>query len=287
MTCVRMVGLYACVSALLLTSCGSGSESSDATDAPSSEPPVESTLDTSPTTTLVVSTTESATTTAAPTTTTTAAPTTTIAAPTTTLDPRPIDPEDEALAVAATQQAASFAAPWTVFSEGAPAPVSAESCSYRPDGALTLLTNGASQAGPTMQLGDTGAFVISSGLAFPDETLAMEYIGVVNTDDWAACRVAQLQELQDSNNSSSVVELATRESAVLNQSGFESYAEFNVNSPDGALERVVMQSFYRLGRTVILQIVEYGALSDSDMDKLMSDAYTALSDSYDRVYALS
>ncbi len=277
---VHKVGLCAGVSVLILTSCGDSADPGDATAAPSSQPAAGSTPDTSPsTTTIVVSTTESATTTADPT-------TTTVAAPTTTVDPRPIDPEDEALAVAATQQAASFAAPWTVFAEGAPAPISTDSCSYRPDGALTFLTNGASQDGPTMQLGDTGAFVISGGLAFPDETLAMEYIGVLNTDDWAACRVTKLQKFQEDNNSVSVVELATREVAELNQAGFESYAEFHVKSPDGTLERVAMQSFYRLGRTVISQIVEYGALSDSDLDKLMNDAYVALSDSYDRVNAL-
>lgn len=276
----RKVGLCAGVSVLILTSCGGGSDSGDATDPSSSQPATDSTPETSPTTTIVVSTIESATTTADPT-------TTTVAAPTTTLDPRPIDPEDEALAVAATQQAASFAAPWTVFSEPTKAPVSTESCSYRPDGALTLLANGASQGGPTMQLGDTGAFVGSGGLAFPDETLAMEYIGVLNTDDWAACRVEKLQKFQQDNDSASVVELATRESASLNQDGFESYAEFHVKSSDGTLERVVMQSYYRLGRTVISQIIEYGALSDSDLDQLVNDAYIALSDSYDRVNALS
>lgn len=138
-----------------------------------------------------------------------------------------------------------------------------------------------------MQLGDTGGFVGSGGLAFPDETLAMEYIGVLNTDDWAACRVEKLQKFQQDNDSASVVELATSESASLNQDGFESYAEFHVKSPDGTLERVVMQSSYRLGRTVITQTIEYGALSDTDLNKLVNDAYVALSDSYNRVNALA
>jgi len=276
----RKVGLCAGVSLLILAGCGSGSDSSEATDSPASQPGTESTLETSPPTTVVASTTsESATTTGEPT-------TTTVAATSTSVDPRPIDPEDQALALAATQQAASFAAPWTVFAEGAPDPVSTESCSYRPDGALTLLTNGASQSGPTMQLGDTGAYLSSGGVAFPDETLAMEYVGVLNTDEWAACRVEKLQKFQTDNNSPSIVELATRESETLNQSGFESYAEFHLKSTDGALERVVTQSFYRLGRTVIAQFVEYGALSDSDLQKVYDDAYTALSDSYTRVNAL-
>lgn len=276
-------GLCAGVAILVLASCGGDSDSGDATNAPSSQPAAESTPETSPDTSpgssIAVSTAGSATTTADP-------PTTTAAAPTTTVDPRPIDPEDEALAVGATLQAASFAAPWTVYFEGAPAPVSTESCAYRPDGALTLLTNGASQNGPTMQLGDTGAFVGSGGLAFPDETLAMEYIAVLNTDDWATCQVEQIQKFQQDNNSTSVVELATRASDSLNQAGFESYAEFDLKSTDGALERVVMQSYFRLGRTVISQVVEYGALSDTDFDKVVNDAYVALSDSYDRVNAL-
>ncbi len=282
-------GLCAGVSVLVLTSCGGGADTSQATDATSSQPAVDSTPDTSaaqtssseaPTPTIVTTTVATAATEADPTTTTPAAATTT------TVDPRPIDPEDEALAVAATQQAASFVAPWIVFAEGGPAPISTELCSYRPDGALTLLTNGASQAGPTMQLGDTGAYVGSGGLAFSDETLAMEYIAVLNTDDWAACRVEGLQQFQRDNDSVSVVELATRESESLNQDGFESYAEFSVKSPDGTLERVVMQSFYRLGRTVIMQTIEYGALSDADLDRLFNDAYVALSDSYNRVNAL-
>lgn len=268
----RKVGLCAGVSVLILTGCGGGADSGDATDAPSSQPTAISTPDTSPATTLAVSTTD--------------ATTTTVAAPTTTVDPRPIDPEDEALALAATHQSASFPAPWKVFAEGASSPVSTESCSYQPDGAVTLLTNGASQDGPTMQLGDTGAFVSSSGMAFPDETTAMEYIAVVNTDDWAACRVARLQQYQKDNNSTSIVELATRESDALNQSGFESYVEFHITSADGTLERVATQSFYRLGRTVVIQVIEYGSLSDSDLDKLVDDAYVALSDSYDRVNAL-
>ena len=279
---VRKV-LCAGASILILTSCGGGSDSSEATDAPSSQPASASTPETAPATTttvVVVSTSASPATTADPT-------TTTVAASTTTLDPRPLDPEDQALALAATQQAASFPAPWTVYADGAPSTVSTDSCSYRPDGALTFLTNGASQDGPTMQLGDTGAFVSSGGAAFPDETLAMEYVGVLNTDDWAVCRVQKLQKFQQDNDSTSVVELATRESPSLNQDGFESYAEFHVKSPDGTLERVLMQSTYRLGRTVISQLVEYGALSDSDLDKLGNDTYAALSDSYDRVNALS
>ncbi len=279
----RKTGLCAGISIVVLTSCGGGSDSSSGTDAPSSAPSADSGIvtssDNSSTTTVVVSTTES-------TTTTVEVTTTTITAATTTLDPRPIDPEDQALALAATLQAASFGEPWKVYSEAAAATVTTDSCAYRPDGAITLLTNGAAQSGPTMQLGDAGGYVSSSGAAFPDESLAMEYIGVLNTDDWAACRVAELQKFQTNNGSTSVVELATRETPTLNQSGFESYAEFDLKSAEGELQEVLLQSTYRLGRAVISQIVELGALSDSDATKVQDDAYTALSDAYDRVYAL-
>ncbi|MEO7369516.1 MAG: hypothetical protein ABIZ69_01555, partial [Ilumatobacteraceae bacterium] len=70
---------------------------------------------------------------------TASATTTTDAVTTTTTDSRPIDPQDQALALAATLQAADFGAPWTVYAEGGPAPFSTESCSYHPDGAVTLL----------------------------------------------------------------------------------------------------------------------------------------------------
>jgi hypothetical protein len=282
------VGLCAGLMAALLMSCGGGSDSTGSTEGTSepvtvSEPAMS--VATTPVDTDAPAGTESPS--SAAVVSTTAAPSTTeVAATTTTVDPRPIDPEDQALALAATSQAADFASPWVVYSEGAPAPVTTESCAYRPDGAATLLTNGASQAGPTMQLGDTGAFVSSGGIAFPDESLAMEFIGVLNTDGWATCRTEQLQQFQQDNGSDRVVQLATREAPSLNQSGFESYAEFSVNTPAGELERVVMISFYRLGRTVLVQTVEYGALSDSDLAKMTDDAYTALSKAYERVNAL-
>lgn len=301
---VRILGLWACAVTLTITSCG-GSASDGATDvttpqvAPSSAPPGTATspsstevaapvtsVGPSTSTSAVVSTTAVDTTAVDTTSSSTEASTTVVAGSTGSVDSRPIDPEDEALAKAATLLAASFPAPWTVFAEGAAVPVSTTSCAYRPDGAATLLTNGAAQNGPTMQLGDTGAFVSSGGVAFPDETLAMEYIGVINTDGWATCFADQLQQNQRDNGFDLAVEVTTRESDTLQQGGFESYAEFAINAPDGAPQRVVTRSFYRLGRTVIAETVEYGGLSDADFATLQDGAYVALTDAYDRVNAL-
>jgi hypothetical protein len=284
---VGSVGLWLGVVAWVVTGCG-GSDGGDGTEATPSESAAASsqtTVDVS-----VPSTDPSAVT--IPTTTSVLATSAVVSTspqgdPTTTVDTRPIDAADQALALAATLQAASFPAPWTVFAEGEPTSVSEESCSYRQDGAVTLLTNGASQSGPTMQLGETGAYVYSTGLAFPDEALAMEYIGVINTDVWATCRAEQLQQFQQDNGSDSVVKIESRESPNLNQAGFESYIDFAITLPDGTLDRVATQSYYRLGRTVIAQTIEYGALSEADLTKMVEDTYVALSDAYDRVNALA
>lgn len=305
---VRIVGLWAYSVTLTITSCGGGSASDGAADvttpqvAPSSAPLETATSPSSteaaaPVTSVGPSTSAVASTTAADTTAVDTIPvdttassieesTTVVTGSTGSVDSRPIDPEDEALAKAATLQAASFPTPWTVFSEGVAVPVPTTSCSYRPDGATALLTNGASQNGPTMQLGDTGAFVASGGVAFPDETLAMEYIGVINTDVWATCTADQFQRNQRDNGFDLVVEVTSRESDTLQQGGFESYAEFAINTPDGSLQRVVSLSFYRLSRTVITQTIEYGAMSDADFATLQDGAYVALTDAYDRVNAL-
>ncbi len=225
--------------------------------------------------------------------TTTTAPATSVAdtvpeskAATTTIDPRPIDPEDEALAKAGTLTADAFTAPWTVYQEGGPSPVANDSCSYRPDGAVTMMTNGSAQDGPTMQLGETGAYVYSNSRAFPDESLAMEYVALINTDVWATCYAAQLQKFQTDNGKDYVVTVATRDDSTLNQGGFESYAEFDITAVDGTLDRVVLLSVYRYGREVILETVEYGGLEDADRQKVFDDSYAALLAAYNRVDAL-
>jgi len=207
-------------------------------------------------------------------------------APPTTLDDRPVNPQDQALALAGALHAEDFPAPWAIYSPGTPFRTSPESCSYRVDGAVTLVSNGGGQAGPTMQLGETGAFSSSFALAFPDELLATEYIGVVNTDAWGVCRTGQLQQVQVDGGSDNLVTLVTRDNASLNQSGFEGFAEFNVAAPDGTINRIVNFSFYRIGRTVIAEISEYGALSDADFETFTADVFTALTASYDRVNAL-
>lgn len=205
---------------------------------------------------------------------------------TTTIDPRPIDPEDQALAQAGELTADAFAAPWTVYADGGPAPVSTDSCSYRPDGAVTMLTNGAAQSGPTMQLGDTGAFVYSSSMAFPDETLAMEYVALLNTDAWSSCFAGQIQKFQTDSGNAYVVNVGTRDNPSLGQGGFESFAEFDITSPEGSIDRVVLVFVYRYGRAVVVETVEHASLSDADSQKLFDDSYSALLAAYNRVVAL-
>lgn len=269
---------------LVVSGCGGSSSPGDAGSGASS-PPVSSV-----TTVAEISTDarESTTVADAPTTTTTPATTVADTAPaaTTTIDPRPIDPEDEALAQAGELTADAFAAPWKVYAQGGAAPLSTDSCSYRPDGAVTMLTNGAAQTGPTMQLGDTGAYVYSSSLAFPDETLAMEYVGILNTDAWATCFAAQIQKFQTDNGNDYVVNVATRDNPSLNQGGFESYAEFDITSAEGSIDRVVLVNVFRYGREVILETQEYGSLSDADQQKFFDDSYAALLAAYNRVVAM-
>ena len=210
-------------------------------------------------------------------------PVTSVPASTAAAETRPFNPDDQAAATAATLQAVDFPATWVVYAAGSPGTIGEGSCSYRPDGAVTLLTNGAVQDGPTMQLGDSGAFVSSFGVAFPEEHLAVDYISVVNTAEWASCRVTALQQFQQDNGSDSVVELTSRTTPSLNQGGLESYAEFDLKSTDGTLQRVVQQSFYRLGRIVIGSTSEYGPLSEIQSDQVSADPFAALSKAYERV----
>ena len=204
----------------------------------------------------------------------------------TTVDERPVDPVDQGLASAAVLHAEDLPAPWTVYAAGEAFRATPESCSYRPDGATTRVSNGGAQAGPTMQFGDTGAFVGSFAQAFPDESLASEYIDVINSEEWGACRAAQLQQVQTDAGSDHVVKLVTRDEPTLNENGFESYAQFDVAAPDGTVARIILLSFYRIGRTVITTTVEYAALSDADATTFHSDAYNALVAAYARVNAL-
>lgn len=277
---VLMVGALA---GLVVGGCGGSSSPGDAGSGASS-PTVSSVTTVAEVSTGAVG---STTVTDAATTTTTVADTAPEStAATTTIDPRPIDPEDEALAKAGTLTADAFAAPWTVHTEGKAAPVSTDSCSYRPDGAVTMLTNGAVQNGPTMQLGDTNAFLHSSSLAFPDETLAMEHVAILNSDVWATCYAAEIQKFQADNGFDKVVSVARRDDPSLNQGGFESFAEFDIASPEGVLERVILVSVFRYGREVIIETQEYGGLSDADSQKFFDDSYAALLAAYDRVVAL-
>lgn len=275
----------ALVLATLSTACGSSSDSTTSTA--SSAVPAETALASTSVTESTSAPTSVESTTPQTTPSEPASTSSTPVAPSTTADPRPLNVADQALALAGTLQAGDYSAAWTQYAAGEARSVDPESCAYRPGGALTLITNGGGQAGPTMQLGQTGAFTSSFSLAFPDEAAAIDYISVVNSDAWATCRAQQFQQFQADNGSDSVVTVATRDEPSLHQNGFESYAQFNVSATDGTVQRYILSSFYRLGREVINENEEYAGLSDADF-KLYTDAnYAALTAAYNRVSALA
>ena len=262
----------------VVAACGSGSKDSSATTAAattivdaSSVPPVATTATTPAT--------EPTADTAAATVLDTTAP------PTTTVDARPINADDQALALAATLHTEDFPAPWTQYSPGVAFSASADSCSYQPDGAIKKVANGGLQTGPTEQLGETGAYSSSGALVFPDESVAVEYIALINSEAWETCQVGKLQQIQEGAGSTNVVKLATRAEPTLNKNGFESYAEFDVVGTDGATNRIVLFSFYRIGRTVIVTVLDYSGLSEADFTTFQGDAYKALVAAYGRVNA--
>ncbi|MEY2583166.1 MAG: hypothetical protein QOE09_3015 [Ilumatobacteraceae bacterium] len=207
-------------------------------------------------------------------------------APSTTADPRPLNVADQTLALAGELQAGDFSTAWTQFAPAEARSVDPEACAYRPGGALTFVTNGGGQAGPTLQLGQTGAFTSSFSLAFPDEAAAIDYISVVNTPEWGTCRTRQFQKFQVDNGSDSVVSVATRDEPSLHQNGFESYAQFNVSAADGTVQRYIISSFYRLGRVVINVNQEYAGLSEADFKTYTDDNYAALIAAYGRINKL-
>jgi hypothetical protein len=260
----------------VVAGCGSDSKNSSATTArtivdASTVPPVDTTATTPAT---------------EPTADTTAATVLdTTGGPTTTVDTRPINADDQALALAATLHTEDFATPWTQYSPGVAFSASADSCSYEPAGAITKVANGGLQTGPTEQLGDTGAYSSSASLVFPDESVSVAYIALINSEAWGTCQVGKLQEIQDNAGSTNVVKLATRTEPTLNQNGFESYAEFDVVGTDGATNRIVLFSYYRIARTVIVTVLDYSGLSQDDFTKFQNDAYQALLAAYGRVNA--
>ena len=54
----------------------------------------------------------------------------------------------------------------------------------------------------------------------------------------------------------------------------------------GNLTRVVVISYYRLGRTVLSVVQEYGELSESESTAFFDDTYNALTAAYERVNGL-
>ena len=262
----------------VVAACGSDSKSSSATTAAATTVVEATTVPPVATTATTPATEPTADTTAATVLDTTAQPTTTV-------DTRPINADDQALALAATLHTEDFPAPWTQYSPGVAFSASADSCSYQPDGAITKVASGGLQTGPTEQLGETGAYSSSGSLVFPDESVAVAYVALINSDAWGTCQVGKLQEIQDNAGSTNVVKLATRTEPTLNKNGFESYAEFDVVGTDGTTNRIVLFSYYRIGRTVIVTVLDYAGLSEADFTTFQGDAYKALVAAYGRVNA--
>ncbi len=185
-----------------------------------------------------------------------------------------------------TLQATDFPEPWTVHSEGGPVSVTASLCSYRPEGAVTLLTNGAAQRGPTMQIGTFPGYVSSNTFAFPDESTAREYVGVVNTDAWAECNRSILQANQVSGGFPDItVAIGDRTYAGIGQGGSEGYLQLPFSNGTDVVYQVTF-STYRLGRVVTVVNLESGALDDATAKSFNDDEFAALSKAYDRVNAL-
>ena len=290
----RRITALSLIAAAALTACGDSDSAEDsapsttATTAVSTAPPTTGAVATSAPTTQPTATTEpAATSTQAAATVPESTATSTSTAPTTVPDTRPLDETAQALALAGTLVADDFPEPWTLYSPGGEFPPDPSACSYRPDGPTTRVARGGGQFGPTMQFGDTDSFVSSAASVFADEADAMEFITIVNTDEWGTCRAEQLQQTQLDNGFDDItVQVTSRTSDTLGQGGFEAYAEFSYTDADGNLTRVVLISYYRIARTVITVIQEYGALSDAESTTFLDDTYNALSAAYDRVNAL-
>ena len=283
----------ALIAIVTLAACGDSDDADEATSTAtvtvpaSTVPSTTGVLDTEASTTVATSTTDAPTPSTQPATT---VPDTTIAvtsvAPTTAPDTRPVDETAQALAQAGTLVAADFPEPWTQYSAGGEFQADPTSCSYRPDGPTTRVAHGGGQFGPTMQFGDTGAYVSSSASVFADEPDAMDFIDIIGTDEWGTCRAEQLQQAQrDSGFDDITVEVTSRTNEALGQSGLEGYAEFSYTDAAGNLTRVVLVSYYRLGRTVISVVQEYGELSDGESTAFFDDTYNALTAAYERVNA--
>lgn len=203
-----------------------------------------------------------------------------------TVDTRPIDEPSRELATAMTLQTADFDEPWTVFTEAGPFIVTPAVCSYRPDGAMTRLPNGAAQRGPMLQMGTDPAFVSSSALAFPDETSAQEYVDVVNSDEWAECVRKGIDDGQVALGETDVeVAVADRTVDGLGEAGLEGYLRLTLSNEEGVFDQVIYQT-YRIGRVVGLVTLEIGAVGDAAATVFDDGYYNALLKAYDRVDAV-
>lgn len=201
-------------------------------------------------------------------------------------DTRPVDEQSRDLATAMTLQAADFPEPWTVFSEAAPFSVTPDLCFYRPEGAVTLLPNGAAQRGPTMQVGTEAGWVSSYAIAFPDEASAQEYVGVVNTDEWAECVRKGFDDRNAAEGSVGIeATIADHTTTGFGEGGQEGDLEITLANEDGVYDTIRYLTF-RIGGVVGAVTLEVGAMDEATSTQFNQGHYDALVKAYDRVYAL-
>jgi hypothetical protein len=212
--------------------------------------------------------------------------TTTTEATTTTTEVEQADAATVELARAGTLQEGDYGDGWQVHSPARTIDVDDRSCTYRPDGPEAGLLHGAIQDGPTMRLGQSNAYAGSRTFAFPSDEAAVEWLAVVDSDEWAECQRAQLADFQASEGFDVEVQVATREAPELGQQGFESFASFSVADREGNVGAYTEYSFYRLGPVVIRLGLDLGPLAEGEDATMSDDVTAALTAAYERVNAI-
>lgn len=198
----------------------------------------------------------------------------------------PADKDTRALAKAAVLRSSDFASAWSVHTKGGTLHPSDSSCSYVEDGPEARLGLGAARRGATMQLGDRPAFVTSTSYVFPDEQSAIDWIGLVRSDEWAECTAAAYAEEVERRGWATDVTVETREIDHLGSKGFEAYAELHaVDDADRPLA-VISVLHYRNGRVVIEGTLERStALGDGDWAAVDTAHSAAVATAWSRLNA--
>lgn len=189
----------------------------------------------------------------------------------------PADPALVARAELAVLRTADFPPPWALFEQTPKAKSMVIPCFETEVNAP--LAKGGSAAGAIMKFGDQPMFVSSVGYSFPDEASAMAFTAAVNTPDVEKCVLATTEKVQQANNLTSTID---DEKGVF-EMGREAEIAISHNDASGTLTGAYRVDFYRVGRSVIEVIIEYGAVPD--IQKAVDQATEALGKSYDRVNA--